>query len=473
MNLEPTIGLEIHLELKTETKMFCDCLNDSNEMHPNVNICEICSGQPGTLPSLNKNAIIFALKLAQALKTKVNEKSFFARKNYFYPDLPKGYQISQYESPLAEKGEMEYWLGSEKKKAAIRRIHLEEDTARLIHTNDASLADFNRAGLPLLEIVTEPDFHSAKEARAFAEELILLIRYLKISTANLEKGEIRLEVNISLGPAGKLGVKVEIKNLNSLRAVEEAIEAEIKRQKDLIEQGDQVKQETRGWNENAKQTFSQRTKEEAEDYRYFPEPDLPPLLINQELLDQTIMPELPSQRRTRFQKEFRLNFNQANFLTRDERLGSFFEEAVSELAELGSNQTESLYNFLANDLAGLLNANQKNFEDTGLTPHHFAHLIYKFEKKEYSSKIVKDILSQVVISAKPLEELLQKKIKINDEEIVSDLIKKIIAENPKVVQDYKSGKGSALQFIIGLAMEKTQGQVDPEICRQAIESQLK
>ena len=273
MEYKPTIGLEIHIELKTRTKMFCNCLNDPEEKHPNINICPICMGHPGTLPVINKEAIKKVLMVGQALKGNIPEYSQFDRKNYFYPDLPKGYQISQYKCPLV--------IGGELNNVKITRIHLEEDTGRLIHEgNKKSFVDFNRAGVPLMELVTEPVICSGKEARKFAEELQLILRYLEVSNADMEKGQMRIEVNISLSKNNNLGIKVEIKNLNSFRAVEKAIDYEIKRQTEILEKEEKIVQETRGWNENKGITFSQRKKEESHDYRYFPEPDLPILKIS-------------------------------------------------------------------------------------------------------------------------------------------------------------------------------------------------
>ncbi len=297
MEYKPTIGLEIHAELKTKTKMFCDCKNDSKEKRPNINICQICMGHPGTLPVINKKAVELVIKTGLALNCEISEETFFERKNYFYPDLPKGYQISQFQVPLAKEGFLEIKTDNPNqptKKIRIRRVHLEEDTGKLLHPEgaDYSLVDFNRAGVPLMELVTEPDISSAKEAGNFARELQLILRYLDVSNADMEKGQMRVEVNISLNQKSKralagsrfttsknqnLGTKVEIKNLNSIRAVEKAIEFEIKRQSELLDRGEKIIQETRGWHDIRQETFSQREKEESHDYRYFPEPDLPPL----------------------------------------------------------------------------------------------------------------------------------------------------------------------------------------------------
>ena len=304
MDYEIIIGLEIHCELKTRTKMFCGCLNNPDEKHPNINICPICMGHPGTLPVINKKAVESVVKVGLALNSKIAEEAKFDRKNYFYPDLPKGYQISQYDKPLCLGGELE--IGG--KKIAITRVHLEEDTGRLSHAaGDYSLVDFNRAGIPLMELVTEPDIRSSEEAKKFCEELRLLLRYLEVSEANMEKGEMRCEANISLRKKGasEFGTKVEVKNLNSFKAVERAIEYEIARQAKLLDEEKKVIQETRGWDENGQKTFSQRTKESAHDYRYFPEPDLPPLkgdFVDLKKIRAEIG-ELPNQKRVRFQKE--------------------------------------------------------------------------------------------------------------------------------------------------------------------------
>ncbi len=318
---QPTIGLEIHVELKTRTKMFCDCLNDSLEKKANKNICPICTGQPGVLPVINKKAIDMVIKTGLALDCRIAKKTWFERKNYFYPDLPKGYQISQYEAPICEKGK----LGN----VRITRIHLEEDAGKLVHKGSVSLVDFNRAGVPLMELVTEPDITSIEQAKKFGQELQLIFRYLGISDADMEKGQMRVEANISLD----MGTKVEIKNLNSFKAVERGIKYEIERQKDILEAGDKVIHETRGWNEIKQKTFSQRTKETSDDYRYFPEPDLPPLEISKKDIEELKkeIPELPQARRNRFKKEYKISDDTIETLTVFKNLGDFFEASISEL----------------------------------------------------------------------------------------------------------------------------------------------
>ncbi len=460
MELKPKIGLEVHLELNTRTKMFCPCVNDSLETHPNTNICPVCTGQPGALPSLNRQAVVSTLKFIQAVGGDIQERSIFARKNYFYPDLPKGYQISQYESPLG--------LGGSLENIRIRRIHLEEDTGKLIHAPNATLVDFNRSGVPLVELVTEPDLVSAEAVRAFVEELMLLIRYLNISGANLERGEIRLEANISVGAGEVLGTKVEVKNLNSIAALEGSIRYEIERQNEAIASGEKIVQETRGWDESKQRTFSQRTKEEAEDYRYFPEPDLPPLVIDETLRAEVILPELPAAKRQRVQRDFSLSPDQAALLVRQTELANFFEEAVSEYQALDGGDTKLLYNYLANDLAGLLTKFTKSLADINLTPHTFAHLIVRVSKGEYGSKMAKDILLAVVERGDDIEVLMRGTEKLSDEGALRGVIETVVTANPKAVEDYRKGKGGSIEFLVGQVMKQTKGQADIELTRRLL-----
>jgi len=334
MNYEPTIGLEVHAELKTKTKMFCRSLNDPDEKNPNVNICPVCMGHPGTLPVINKEAVRMVIKAGKALNCKIEDETFFERKNYFYPDLPKGYQISQYQTPICRDGFFELSNG---KKIQIERIHLEEDAGRLLHDKEEgfSVVDFNRAGVPLMELVTEPDFKTGVEVKEFAEKLQLIFKYLEISDANMDKGQMRVEVNISLAEKGKeLGTKVEIKNLNSIRVAVQVIDYEIKRQSEALDKNEKIEHETRGWDENKQITFSQRSKEEAKDYRYFPEPDLPPLKLSEdsELDPHNIsLPELPEKRRERFKRQYVLPEADVQVFVVNKKLGDYFENVISEL----------------------------------------------------------------------------------------------------------------------------------------------
>ncbi|KKS18975.1 MAG: Aspartyl/glutamyl-tRNA(Asn/Gln) amidotransferase subunit B [Parcubacteria group bacterium GW2011_GWC1_41_7] len=474
----PSVGLEIHLELKTNTKMFCGCGNDSSEMHPNVHICEVCTGQPGTLPVLNKQAVISALKLIKALDGHVEEVSSFERKNYFYPDLPKGYQISQYEIPIGSSGGLNIVLSDKElgtsKRVRLRRIHMEEDTGRLVHTQTGeSLVDFNRSGRPLLEIVTEPDMHTADEAKAFAQELILLIRYLGVSDANPEKGEIRLEANISVSETeGELGTKVEVKNLNSLRALHGSIEYEIKRHAKALKDKEKLVQETRGWDEGKQRTFSQRTKEHAQDYRYFPEPDLPPLILNKDIIGEAHLPELPAHKRTRFQNEFNLSYTESDQLVNNKEVASFFEEAVSEFKDAGGSDVRLLFNYAVNDLVGLLAKYEKIFVDIQLSPHVFAHLITRLEKGEFTSKIVKNILIEAVERAENVEVLMNSRNKVSDEGELKNIIEEVLQKNEKAVTDYKKGKQASFEFLIGQVMAHTRGRADSDVVRSLLQTFL-
>ena len=374
MTYTPTIGLEVHVELNTKSKMFCSCLNDPDERHPNINVCPVCLGHPGVLPVINREAVRKTIKVGLALGCQIAEHSKFERKNYFYPDLPKGYQISQWHQPFCREGFLE--IGKEKIK--IRRVHLEEDTARLIHPagSDYSLVDFNRAGIPLMELVTEPGIDSAKEAREFAQTLHLIMHYLDVSDADMEKGQMRVEVNISLSKEkGKLGTKVEIKNLNSFRAVERGIDYEIQRQTELLKSGKKIVQETRGWDGVKGITVSQREKEEAHDYRYFPEPDLPPLHFTvQEIKEiQAEIPELPQQRKQRLAKEYKLDEKSIGIFVYNKDLGEYFEKVVSELPprlpqEKISKLVKLSANYLITDLQGLLKGSAVVGEDFLITP---------------------------------------------------------------------------------------------------------
>jgi aspartyl-tRNA(Asn)/glutamyl-tRNA(Gln) amidotransferase subunit B len=455
-NYIPTIGLEIHIELKTKTKMFCSCLNDSNETKPNINVCPICLGHPGTLPVANYDAVEAVLKLGLALGGKIAKDSHFDRKSYFYPDLPKGYQISQHEKPLVEGGML--------KDIRITRVHLEEDTGRLLHEKNSSLVDFNRAGVPLMELVTEPDIKNAEEAVAFARELRLIMRYLGISDADMEKGQMRVEANVSLD----MGTKVEVKNINSFRAVHDAIEYELKRQEEVLRKAQDLRQETRGWDEAKKATVSQRAKEEAHDYRYFPEPDLPPLELSTSDVNRLKgeIPELPEAKRHRFVKEFGFNLGDVEVLIEDKATSDFFEEAASELkSQLPITNYQLLYNYFTSDLKGLINEKKTKIEDVKITPEHFAHLAAMVERGELSSRLTKDILLKMFETGGDPETLKKdEKLEfISNEGELRVLAEEIAKKNPKAVEDYKKGKEEAVQFLVGQVMAKTRGQANPEV----------
>ncbi len=478
MTYKPTIGLEIHVELKTKTKMFCGCLNNPHGTEPNTNVCPICLAHPGTLPMANKKAIEAVLKLGLALNGAISESSKFDRKNYFYPDLPKGYQISQYDQPLVLGGALEFRIQNSELRIKLRRIHLEEDAARLLHADGDSLVDFNRAGVPLMELVTEPDIKNGKEAVEFAKELQLILRYLDISRADMEKGQMRVEANISVSKNNELGIKVEVKNLNSFRSVEEAIDYEIKRQEDVLEKGEKVIHETRGWDENKKITVSQRAKEEAHDYRYFPEPDLPP--IDMSVFDlnklKVEIPELPAQKRERFIKEFGLKIEQVEIFVEDRNLADYFEASVSELnaelrgTERGQETINTLYNYLVSDIRGLTNELKIGIKELNITPENFADLIVLAIKGEVSSRIAKDLIREMHISGLDPRRIIEEKglSQISNESAIEKIIQEVIAENPEAVKDYKQGKGNTFQFLIGKSMAKLKGRGNPEKIKELL-----
>ena len=479
---KPTIGLEIHVELKTRTKMFCGCLNNSEEKRPNFNICPICIGHPGTLPVINKKAVEEVLKLGLALNSQIPKESKFDRKNYFYPDLPKGYQISQYDKPFV--------IGGRLNGVNLRRIHLEEDAARLIHSEsgESSLVDFNRAGVPLMELVTEPEIKNGEEAVKFGKELRLILRYLGISDADMEKGQMRVEANISVSKNSDLGTKVEIKNLNSFRVVGEAINYEIKRQEEALESGEIVNHETRGWDENKKKTFHQRAKEEAHDYRYFPEPDLPPLDLSDEdfiKLDElkNLIPELPWQKRERFEKEFWLKREQMEVLIEDRSLAEYFEESVSELLEeiketiIEEKQKAVvlLFNYLTSDVSGFLSQKEMNIQSLNITTENFSDLILLIFKNEISSRVAKDLIAEMHKTGQDPRQIIAEKglSQVSDISEIEDMVKKIIIENLKPVEDYKKGQENALQFLIGRIMKISCGKVNPKIAKEMLEKLLR
>lgn len=463
----PTIGLEIHAELNTNTKMFCACLNNPDEKEPNINICPICMGHPGTLPVPNKEAIKNVLKVGIALDGELADFTEFDRKNYFYPDIPKGYQISQYKYPLVKGGILNG--------VKITRVHLEEDTASSGHdSGDYSLVDFNRAGVPLMELVTEPVIHSAKEAGDFARELQLTLRYLGVALANMEKGEMRVEANISVSPdKDKFGTKVEVKNLNSFRAVEKAIEYEIERHISLIKKGESVKQETRGFNESNGTTFSQRSKEDSHDYRYFPDPDIPKIYLSElkefskaELLKE--IPELPWQKRNRYKREFGIKDGDIDLFVREKKLAELFESAMKNLKD-DKNLAQVCANYITSDLVGLFKGKDGdgNLDSLKIFPEDFADLVKMIGSREVSSRGAKDILKIMVEEGGHPKKIAEEKnlIQKNDLGALKEVANKIINENPTVVSEYKSGKISVFQFFIGQGMKETKGSANPELLK--------
>jgi len=495
---QPVIGLEIHVELNTKSKMFCDCKNDPDERHPNINMCPVCMGHPGTLPVINEEAVKKTIKTGIALNCQIPEYSKFDRKNYFYPDLPKGYQISQLYQPLCQEG----FLMIGDRKIMIREVHLEEDTGRLVHPEgaDYSLVDFNRAGIPLMELVTEPDIVSGKEARKFAEELQLILRYLGVSDADMEKGQMRVEVNISLTPKEKeLGTKVEIKNLNSFQSAERGIDYEIQRQTEILNEGKTIVQETRGWSDSKGVTVSQREKEEAHDYRYFPEPDLPPLHFTEKEVAEASphlplrstswssaineiraeIPELPQQRKERFAREYGLAEEPVEILVYNKDLGEFFEKTVSEfeprlVKEKISKLIKLASNYIITDLQGLLKGAKVSGADFLITPENFAEFITLTYEGKISSKIAKQVLKEMFKAGADPSHIIEEKglVQITDVSEIEKIIEEVITKNLKVVQDYKKGKENAFQFLIGQVMIATKGKANPQIVNKILKETL-
>ncbi|NMB47981.1 Asp-tRNA(Asn)/Glu-tRNA(Gln) amidotransferase subunit GatB [Candidatus Kuenenbacteria bacterium] len=487
----PTIGLEIHTQLKTKSKMFCRCANTSaqigvSELAPNSHICPICTGQPGTLPAINMEAVKMVVKAGLALECVIAKHSKFDRKNYFYPDLPKGYQISQYDQPLCTNGILIFGHS----RIGIERIHLEEDTGRLIHdqSETESLVDLNRAGIPLMELVTKPDIHSAAEAKEFCQELQKILRQLDISDADMEKSQMRCEVNISLSSTHKLGTKVEIKNLNSFKAVERSIEYEIMRQSKLLAAGEEIIQETRGWNDREQATYSQRSKEDAHDYRYFPEPDLPPLVLTAEEIQKikNELPELPQAKAARFVDQYAFSLTDAKLIINDKKLADFTEQTMSELqswlADLDEIALEEsdpwekykgklsklVANWLINKLPPLLAAKGKTLDSTPLTPENFAEFITLIYKNKINSKNAVDILALMVENGgDPTSILADQGLRLLENiGDLAPLVDKIIADNPGQVEQFKKGKTALLQFFLGQLMKGTRGQANPKMAEE-------
>jgi aspartyl-tRNA(Asn)/glutamyl-tRNA(Gln) amidotransferase subunit B len=475
-----TVGLEVHAELNTETKMFCSCANDPEAAKPNANICPICMAHPGTIPTINKKAVEHVLRVGTAIGANLADYTEFDRKSYFYPDIPKGYQISQFEHPFVAGGSL---VG-----ITVTRIHLEEDTARSSHEKGKSLVDFNRAGVPLMELVTEPDIHDAATAGKFARELQLLLRTLGASNANLEKGEMRVEANISISKTDELGTKVEVKNLNSFRSVERAIAYEVERQAKLIEEGGKVTQETRGWDENKQITFSQRVKEGSADYRYFPEPDLPKMIVSQipefsrEVL-QASLPELPWERRARY-SELGLKETDVAYLGATPERGIFFDAVLDIFnadASLSSENGEtkksalitSAVNYIVSDLGGFY-AKSGTPEFELVTPSNFTQLVIMISANELSSRGAKDVLAVMAAEGGEPKAIAEKNglLQVSDPEALRSEVKKIIEANPSVIEEYRAGKDSVLMFLVGQGMKAMKGAGNPEMIRTLLLEEL-
>lgn len=477
---EPVIGLEVHVEMLTKSKMFCACpVVDLTSAAPNTAVCPICAGHPGTLPVLNGLAVEFGLRVAAALECELNPISIFARKNYFYPDLPKGYQITQYEQPLAVNGRITLVTSSGEKIIRIRRVHLEEDTGKLTHVTSGqdsySLVDLNRAGVPLLEIVTEPDFRSGEEVRVYAEALRALVRYLGVNSGDLEKGVMRIEPNISVRPLGQLelGTKVEIKNLNSFRALERGVAYEINRQIELLEAGKKVDQETVGWDESRQATFSQRTKEDAHDYRYFPEPDLPPLVVSQRWMEEVraSLPELPWQRSHRYAQTYGLSLAESWQLAYEKAPGDYFEAVLKAGPGL---PVRTVYAWVTGELLALMNTSGLGFETLKVTPPALAGLLGMIAAGQINQNTGKAVLAEIFATGKPAAEIVsaQGLAQVSDQDTIAHLVTRVLTGYPAETASYKAGKTNVVNFLFGQVMRAAGGKANPQVIRAELEKQL-
>jgi len=478
MKYEPVIGLEIHAELKTQTKMFCGCNADHSSItEPNTLICPICTGLPGAMPVLNKKAIEQSILVGLALNCNINEINIFARKNYFYPDLPKGYQISQFDLPVASNGWLDILeenLGTSQQ-VRIRRVHLEEDTAKLTHQGNFALIDFNRAGVPLLEIVSEPDMHSVEAILSYANKIRSILRYLEVNSGDMEKGILRFEANISVRPFGsqELNTRTEIKNLNSFRSMAQATYYEINRQINLYTNGQTVTQETLGWNELIGKTYSQRGKEEAHDYRYFTEPDIPPVHIESSWVKSisSQMPELPDAKSQRFVDQYGLSLMEARSLTSEKAIADFFEKTVL----LSTSPVKIIYNWIIGDFTRQINERKIDYQVIPVTPENFAQLLDLFTSKVINDFSAKEILVEIFNSNKNADDIVSEKglLQISDEDVLAGIIEKVLKENPEPVKQYQAGKETLFQWFMGQVSKETKGKSDPQVVRRLLTKKLR
>ncbi len=492
---EPVIGLEIHAELQTNSKMFCSCSADySNAQEPNTFICPVCTGLPGALPVLNKKAIEQAILVSLSLNCSINEFNTFARKNYFYPDLPKGYQISQYELPIASKGYLDIDVPSPLAplpkgegngslpisgeglgmRVVVRRVHIEEDTAKLFHEKNYALVDFNRAGVPLLEIVSEPDMRTVEAALSYATKIRAILRYLGVNSGDMEKGVLRFEANISVRPSGssELRTRTEIKNLNSFRALTRASAYEIERQIKIYENGGEVVQETLGWDEARGVTVTQRGKEDAHDYRYFPEPDLPPLQLNRAWIDsvKAQLPELPDAKTQRFMNQFEFKEKEAGFLTSEKALADFFESVLSK----SKSPAKAIHSWIAGDFSRYLNDSGVELKDVTLSTESIAQLIDMTTDKIISANSAKIVFGEMLKKGGGPAQIVKDKnlAQVSDTSFIQEAIEKILSDNPKEVEQFLAGKETILQWLMGQVARATKGKADPNVAKELLVKEL-
>ncbi len=472
-NYEAVIGLEVHAQLLTGTKIFCGCSTEFGNP-PNTNVCPVCLGHPGVLPVLNKKVVDFSIMMGLATNCKINHNSIFARKNYFYPDLPKGYQISQFEKPVCEHGFVELETGEGIKKVRIKRIHMEEDAGKSIHdTGESTLVDLNRTGVPLIEIVSEPDISTPAEAAAYLKKIHQLVTYLEICDGNMEEGSLRCDANISVRPKNQreFGTRTEVKNMNSFRNVERAIAYEIERQIDILEDGGTIEQETLLWNADAGKAVSMRGKEEAHDYRYFPEPDLVPVLISQNWIDEikTALPELPGKRKQRFIDEYGLPGYDANVLTSEKAIADYFEKVVRK-----TNHYKTASNWVMGDVAAYINENKIDISNFPVSPGNLAKLINLIHENVISGKIAKEIFPEMIKTNKDPAIIVEEKnlVQITDSGELEEIVKKVLAANPSQVEQFKAGKEKVFGFFVGQVMRETKGKANPKLVNEILRKEL-
>jgi aspartyl-tRNA(Asn)/glutamyl-tRNA(Gln) amidotransferase subunit B len=487
LQYEAVIGLEVHAQLLTRSKMFCACRADYQGASPNTTVCPVCLALPGSLPVINKRAVEYVIMTGLALNCEIPEHTKFDRKNYPYPDLMKGYQISQYDQPIATGGWMAIRVDGQEKRAGITRVHLEEDVAKLFHRSDPSgetysLLDVNRAGVPLMEIVGEPDLRSPEEARQYLMNLRAIVQYLGVSTGNMEEGSFRCDANISIRPAGAtgLGPKVEVKNMNSFRAVHRALEYEFQRQVQVVQEGGRIPQETRGWVEERGVTVSQRSKEQAHDYRYFPEPDLPPLVISRAWVEEVRarLSELPEARGARFMREYGLPAYDSALLTASKATADFFEAAVKLkpglVGEALQGRAKAAANWMLSEVARLLNASALELEQSKLRPQHLSDLLDLLEEGALSTTMAKSVLEEAFHMGKEARAIVQEKglSQISDASAMEPVIAEVIGANPQAVKDYMGGKDTAIKFLVGQVMRRTRGQANPQLVNDLLKTKL-
>ncbi|MBW4841633.1 MAG: Asp-tRNA(Asn)/Glu-tRNA(Gln) amidotransferase subunit GatB [Paenibacillaceae bacterium] len=472
---ETVVGLEVHVELHTKTKIFCGCSTEFGAP-PNTHTCPVCLGHPGVLPVLNRQAVDYAMKAAMALNCEIGDVSKFDRKNYFYPDSPKAYQISQYDQPIGLNGYIDIEVDGKTKRIGITRLHLEEDAGKLTHVDGgyASLVDFNRVGTPLVEIVSEPDISSPEEARAYLEKLRAIMLYCDVSDVKMEEGSMRCDANISLRPHGQkeLGTRAELKNMNSFRGVVRGLEYEQFRQAEILDEGGEVVQETRRWDETQGKTFSMRGKEEAHDYRYFPDPDLVTLHIDQAWKDRirASIPELPDARKARYTSEYGLPEYDAGVITSSKALADLFESSLAY-----TKDAKAVSNWIMGDLLGYLNSNSLELSDVKLTGQGLGEMIGLLEKGTISSKIAKTVFKEMLQSGKLPQQIVEEQglVQISDEGAILAIVQEVVANNPASVEDYKAGKEKAIGFLVGQVMKQSKGKANPGLVNKLLVDVLK